>query len=44
MTRSTTRRLNTSKKVLFHQRVNTVDVGLREWRRHEAKKSVKKAQ
>ena len=30
-----------SKKMLFHQRVNTVDIGLREWRRHKAKKANK---
>lgn len=32
-----------SKKILFHQRVNTVDVGLREWRRHKAKKAAKRS-
>ena len=30
-----------SKKVLFHQRVNTIDIGVREWRRHKAKKLAK---
>lgn len=32
-----------SKKILFHQRVNTVDVGLREWRRHKTKKAAKRS-
>lgn len=31
-----------SKKILFHQRVNTIDIGLREWRYHKAKKAAKR--
>ena len=31
------------KKILFHQRVNTADIGLREWRRHKAKKAAKRS-
>ena len=34
---------DSSKKILFHQRVNTADKALREWRRHKAKKAAKKA-
>lgn len=31
----------TSKKILFHQRVNTAEIAVQEWRRHKAKKTLR---